>query len=163
VYNPYPLSLLVYYKGVDAYNIGVTTLIKKPIDVTLGIYNVTAIVVGFFNQAIGKANVTMYRIGTGPVYTQLTGPNGAAQLTGVLSGIYQLTASYGNAKYSRFLTVNSDEVALIKTNILTIINGFPITTGDAIIGAVSIPVVAALAYAVKALVTRRKPYHIENV
>ncbi|MFP3281835.1 MAG: carboxypeptidase-like regulatory domain-containing protein [Caldivirga sp.] len=162
VYNPYPLSLSIYYKGVDAYNIGITTLIKRPIDVTLGVYNVTAIVVGFFNQAIGKANVTMYRIGTGPVYTQLTGPNGAAQLTGVLSGVYQLTASYGNAKYSRFLTVNSDEVALIKTNILTIINGFPITTGDAIIGAVGIPAVAALAYAIKTFVDKRRPYHIEN-
>ncbi|WP_291998973.1 carboxypeptidase-like regulatory domain-containing protein [Caldivirga sp.] len=162
VSNPYPVSLSIYYEGVDTYNIGVTTLIKKPIDVTLGVYNVTAIVVGFFNQAISKANVTMYRIGTGPVYSQLTGPNGASQLNGVLAGVYQLTASYGHAKYSRFLTVNSDEVALIKTNILTIINGFPVTTGDAIIGAVGIPAVAGVAYAIKSLVERRKPYHVET-
>lgn len=163
IYNPYPVSLAIYYDGVNAYNIGVTTLIKRPIEVTLGIYNVTAIVVGFFNQAISHANVTIYRIGTGPVYTQLTGLNGAAQLTGVLSGVYQLTASYGHAKYSRFLAVNSDEVVLVKTNILTIINGIPITTSDAIIGAVGVPTVAAVAYAVKGLIERRKPYYVENM
>ena len=163
VSNPYPVSLSIYYEGVDTYNIGVTTLIKKPIDVTLGVYNVTAIVVGFFNQAISKANVTMYRIGTGPVYSQLTGPNGATQLTGVLTGVYQLTASYGHAKYSKFLTVDSNEVALIKTNILTIIDGFPITTSDAIVGAIGIPAIAGVAYAIKAFVEKHRPYNEETI
>lgn len=163
VSNPYPVSLTVYFKGVPTYVINLSMLTAMPIKVTLGIYNVTAIVVGFFNQAIGGAKVTLYRIGTGPTYSSTTSQSGLAEMTQVLGGAYQLTASYGRVKYTRFITVNSSEAVLVKTDILAIVNGFPITTSDAIIGAVGVPSIAALAYALVNLRRSRSPYHVENV
>ena len=162
VFNPYPINISVLYQGVDVYNIGISTLTLNPIDVEVGAYNVTAYVTGFFNQAIQGANVTLYRLGTGPQYSQLTGSIGSAQFVNVLSGLYQATAKYGRVTYSTFVDVNSDKVIVLKTNILAIVDGFPITVSDAIIGAVGVPSVAAVAYAVAEFVKRRRPVTFEE-
>ncbi|MCG2862912.1 MAG: carboxypeptidase-like regulatory domain-containing protein [Vulcanisaeta sp.] len=145
--EPAPFTAVVYYEGVPLYYVNVNSLINQPIQVTIGLYNVTVLFVGARNQAIPNAKITLYRVGTGPVYNGTTNSIGTASFTNVLSGTYLVTAQYGNLKYSELVTINGNDVITIKSDILAIIDGFPITTTEALIGTLGLGGAAAIAFA----------------
>jgi len=137
----------VYYDNVPLYYINVNSLINQPIGVTIGLYNVTVLFVGARSQAISNAKITLYRIGTGPTLNGTTSGMGTVEFTNVLGGTYLITAQYGNLKYSELVTINGNDVITIKSDILAIIDGFPITTIEALIGTLGLGGAAAIAFA----------------
>ncbi len=132
--EPTPFMATVYYDNVPIYYVNVNSLINQPIGITIGLYNVTVLFVGARNQAISNAKISLYRVSTGPIYNGTTSNTGTAGFTNVLSGTYLVTAQYGNLKYSELVTINGNDVITIKSDILAIIDGFPITTMEALIG-----------------------------
>ncbi|ADN50178.1 hypothetical protein [Vulcanisaeta distributa] len=145
--EPAPFTAIVYYDNVPIYYVNVNSLINQPIGVTIGLYNVTVLFVGARNQAISNAKITLYRIGTGPIYNGTTGSTGTTGFVNVLGGTYLVTAQYGNLKYSELVTINGNDVITIKSDILAIIDGFPITTIEALIGTLGLGGAAAIAFA----------------
>jgi hypothetical protein len=145
--EPTPFTAVVYYDNVPLYYVNVNSLINQPIGVTIGLYNVTVLFVGARSQAISNAKITLYRIGTGPTLNGTTSGTGTAEFTNVLGGTYLITAQYGNLKYSELVTINGNDVITIKTDILAIIDGFPITTIEALIGTLGLGSAAAIAFA----------------
>ncbi|MGC9152702.1 MAG: carboxypeptidase-like regulatory domain-containing protein [Vulcanisaeta sp.] len=145
--EPEPFTATVYYEGVPLYYVNVNSLINQPIGVTIGLYNVTVLFVGARNQAISNAKITLYRVGTGPTFNGTTSSTGTVGFINVLGGTYLVTAQYGNLKYSELVTINGNEVITIKSDILAIIDGFPITTMEALIGTLGLGGAAAIAFA----------------
>ena len=145
--EPTPFTAVVYYDNVPLYYVNVNSLINQPIGVTIGLYNVTVLFVGARSQAISNAKITLYRIGTGPTLNGTTSGTGTAEFTNVLGGTYLITAQYGNLKYSELVTINGNDVITIKSDILAIIDGFPITTIEALIGTLGLGGAAAIAFA----------------
>lgn len=145
--EPTPFMATVYYDNVPIYYVNVNSLINQPIGITIGLYNVTVLFVGARNQAISNAKITLYRVGTGPIYNGTTSNTGTAGFTNVLSGTYLVTAQYGNLKYSELVTINGNDVITIKSDILAIIDGFPITTMEALIGTLGLGGATAIAFA----------------
>jgi len=145
--EPTPFTAVVYYDNVPLYYINVNSLINQPIGVTIGLYNVTVLFVGARSQAISNAKITLYRIGTGPTLNGTTSGMGTVEFTNVLGGTYLITAQYGNLKYSELVTINGNDVITIKSDILAIIDGFPITTIEALIGTLGLGGAAAIAFA----------------
>ncbi|BDR92173.1 carboxypeptidase-like regulatory domain-containing protein [Vulcanisaeta souniana] len=132
--EPIPFTATVSYDGVPIYYVNVNSLINQPIGVTIGLYNVTVLFVGSRNQAISNAGISLYRVNTGPTFNGTTGSTGTAAFTNVLGGTYLVTAQYHGLKYSELVTINGNDVITIKSDILAIIDGFPITTMEALIG-----------------------------
>ncbi len=145
--EPTPFTAVVYYDNVPIYYVNVNSLINQPIGVTIGLYNVTVLFVGARNQAISNAKITLYRVGTGPIYNGTTGAMGTTAFTNVLGGTYLVTAQYGGLKYSELVTINGNDVITVKSDILAIIDGFPITTMEALIGTLGLGSAAAIAFA----------------
>ncbi|KUO80116.1 MAG: hypothetical protein AT718_09630 [Vulcanisaeta sp. JCHS_4] len=145
--EPTPFTAVVYYDNVPLYYVNVNSLINQPIGVTIGLYNVTVLFVGARSQAIPNAKITLYRVGTGPTLNGTTSGTGTVGFTNVLGGTYLVTAQYGNLKYSELVTINGNDVITIKSDILAIIDGFPITTIEALIGTLGLGGAAAIAFA----------------
>jgi hypothetical protein len=145
--EPTPFEATVSYQGVTLYNVKVNSLVNQPMQVTIGLYNVTVVFIGARNQAIPNGNVTLYRIGTGPYYSGLTDNSGSVGFSNVLGGTYMVTAQYGNLKYTQVATINDNGVITIRSDILAIVNGFPITTTEALIGGLGLGGAAAAAFA----------------
>ncbi|WP_069806458.1 carboxypeptidase-like regulatory domain-containing protein [Vulcanisaeta thermophila] len=144
--EPEPFTAVVSYDNVPIYYINVNSLINQPIGVTIGLYNVTVLFVGARGQAISNAQVSLYRVGTGPTYNGTTNNAGFVQLNNVLSGTYLVTVQYKGLKYSEFVTINGNEVITVKSDILAIIAGVPITTLEALIGTLGLGGAAAIAF-----------------
>ncbi len=57
-------------------------------------------------------------------------------MNGVLAGTYQVTAQLRYAKYTKVLPItNQGKPIIINTDILTVLDGMPITTGEALLTA----------------------------
>nr|KJR73139.1 MAG: hypothetical protein TU35_07580 [Thermoproteus sp. AZ2] len=131
VYQPGPVSVEISYKGVPAADVTVYSLDNSPHVVQLGIYNVKVVVVGALGQPIPNAQVSI----AGFPASGATDNTGSVLFAGVLEGQYQLNVNVGGRVHvSENLTVagpNQQIVAVVKTPILAIIDGVPITVTDA--------------------------------
>lgn len=129
VYKPEPFTLDISYKGVKAAQVVVNSLVASPQPVTLGIYNVKIVVVGALNQPISEASVSI----DGFPASGKTDGSGAVVFKDVLAGSYKVNIDVGGrVKTSADLEVNGDVEKIVKTPIVAIVGGVPITTLDAI-------------------------------
>nr|WP_287069716.1 carboxypeptidase regulatory-like domain-containing protein [Pyrobaculum sp.] len=129
VYKPEPFTLDISYKGVKAAQVIVNSLVASPQPVTLGIYNVKIVVVGALNQPISEASVSI----DGFPASGKTDGSGAVVFKDVLAGSYKVNIDVGGrVKTSADLEVNGDVEKIVKTPIVAIVGGVPITTLDAI-------------------------------
>ncbi len=161
--EPAPFMATVSYDGVPIYYINVNSLVNQPISVTIGLYNVTALFVGSRNQAISNAEISLYRVNTGPTINGTTSGTGTASFTNVLGGTYLVTAQYHGLKYSELVTINGNDVITIKSDILAIIDGFPITTMEALIGTLGLGGAVAIASAFVDRSRRGKDYEVTTI
>ncbi|GGP21975.1 hypothetical protein GCM10007981_16090 [Thermocladium modestius] len=146
--SPDPVQFTVSYRGAPVYIGYVNTLTNQPITLQLGVYNVTVVVEGQFHQALSNVNVTLYRIGYGPTYSSITNGAGTSNVNGVLAGTYQVTAQLRYAKYTKVLPItNQGKPIIINTDILTVLDGMPITTGEALLTALGFGGAGMLLYA----------------
>jgi hypothetical protein len=136
VYRPEPFTVDISYKGVKAAQVVVNSLVANPQPVTLGIYQVKVVVVGALNQPIAEASVSIDGF---PVSGKTDG-TGAVKFPDVLAGTYKVNIDVGGrVKVSDTLEVNGDTEKVVKTPIVAVVGGVPITTLDAIasVGALS--------------------------
>ncbi|MEZ0318648.1 MAG: carboxypeptidase regulatory-like domain-containing protein [Pyrobaculum sp.] len=136
VYKPEPFTVEISYKGVKAAQVVVNSLVASPQPVTLGIYNVKVVVVGALNQPISQASVSV----EGFPAAGKTDASGAVLFQDVLAGTYKINVDVGGrVKVSDTLEVNGDVEKVVKTPIVAVVGGVPITTLDALatIGGVS--------------------------
>ncbi|MFN3804441.1 MAG: carboxypeptidase-like regulatory domain-containing protein [Pyrobaculum sp.] len=132
VYKPEPFTLDISYKGVKAARVVVNSLVAEPQPVTLGIYTVKVVVVGALNQPISAASVAI----EGFPAAGRTGSDGAAVFPEVLAGTYRVNVDIGGrVKKGEFLEVNGDVEKVIKTPVVAMVGGVPITTLDALAAA----------------------------
>lgn len=131
VYQPGPVNVQISYKGVPAANVSVLSLDRSPHVVQLGIYNVKVVVVGALGQPISNAQVSI----TGFPASGATGGDGSVAFGGILEGQYQAAVNVGNRVHVvSNLTVagpSQNIVKVVKTPIIAIVNGVPITVTDA--------------------------------
>jgi hypothetical protein len=129
VYRPEPFTLDISYKGVKAAQVVVNSLVANPQPVTLGIYQVKVVVVGALNQPIAEASVSI----NGFPASGKTDGTGAVKFPDVLAGTYKINIDVGGrVKVSDTLEVNGDTEKVVKTPIVAMVGGVPITTLDAI-------------------------------
>jgi len=129
VYKPEPFSLEISYKGVKAAQVAVNSLVANPQPVTLGIYTVKVTVVGAFNQPIAQASVSLEGF---PASGQ-TSSAGSVTFPDVLAGTYKVNVDVaGRVKVSDTIDVNGDVEKVVKTPIVAMVGGVPITTLDAL-------------------------------
>ncbi|MFN7105352.1 MAG: carboxypeptidase regulatory-like domain-containing protein [Pyrobaculum sp.] len=129
VYRPEPFTLDISYKGVKAARVIVNSLVAEPQPVTLGIYTVKVVVVGALNQPISAASVAI----EGFPAAGTTEGDGAVVFPDVLAGSYKVNIDVGGrVKKSEALEVNGDVEKIVKTPIVAIVGGVPITTLDAL-------------------------------
>jgi hypothetical protein len=129
VYRPEPFTLDISYKGVKAAQVVVNSLVANPQPVTLGIYQVKVVVVGALNQPIAEASVSI----DGFPASGKTDGTGAVKFPDVLAGTYKVNIDVGGrVKVSDTLEVNGDTEKIIKTPIVAMVGGVPITTLDAL-------------------------------
>mgnify|MGYP001626213293 CR=1 FL=1 len=129
VYKPEPFTVDVSYKGVKAAQVVVNSLVAKPQPVTLGIYNVKVVVVGALNQPISEASVSL----EGFPASGKTDGAGAIVFKDVLAGTYKVNVDVGGrVKVSQDIEVNGDVEKVVKTPIVAVVGGVPITTLDAV-------------------------------
>ena len=136
VYMPEPFTLDINYKGVKAARVVVNSLVANPQPVTLGIYQVKVVVVGVLNQPIAEASVSI----DGFPASGKTDSTGAVKFPDVLAGTYKVNIDVGGrVKVSDTLEVNGDTEKVVKTPVVAVVGGVPITTLDAIasVGALS--------------------------
>jgi len=145
--EPEPFTASISYQGVTVYNVRINSLINQPLSITIGLFNVTVLFIGARNQAIPNGNITLYRIGTGPYYSGITDNLGSVTMSNVLGGTYMVTAQYGRLRYTEVITINDNGVITIKSDILAIVAGVPITTTEALIGGLGLGGAAATAFA----------------
>jgi hypothetical protein len=129
VYRPEPFTLDISYKGVKAAQVVVNSLVANPQPVTLGIYQVKVVVVGVLNQPIAEASVSI----DGFPASGKTDGTGAVKFPDVLAGTYKVNTDVGGrVKVSDTLEVNGDTEKVVKTPIVAVVGGVPITTLDAL-------------------------------
>jgi hypothetical protein len=129
VYRPEPFTLDISYKGVKAAQVVVNSLVANPQPVTLGIYQVKVVVVGALNQPIAEASVSI----DGFPASGKTDSAGVVKFPDVLAGTYKINVDVGGrVKVSDSLEVNGDTEKIIKTPIVAVVGGVPITTLDAL-------------------------------
>ena len=129
VYRPEPFTVDISYKGVKAARVVVNSLVANPQPVTLGIYQVKVVVVGVLNQPIAEASVSI----DGFPASAKTDGTGAVKFPDVLAGTYKVNIDVGGrVKVSDTLEVNGDTEKVVKTPIVAVVGGVPITTLDAI-------------------------------
>jgi hypothetical protein len=129
VYRPEPFTVDISYKGVKAAQVVVNSLIADPQPVTLGIYQVKVVVVGALNQPIAEASVSI----DGFPASGKTDNAGVVKFPDMLTGTYKVNVDAGGrVKVSDILEVNGDTEKIIKTPIVAVVGGVPITTLDAI-------------------------------
>ncbi len=136
VYRPEPFIVDISYKGVKAARVVVNSLVANPQPVTLGIYRVKVVVVGELNQPIAEASVSI----DGFPASAKTDGTGAVKFLDVLAGTYKVNIDVGGrVKVSDTLEVNGDTEKVVKTPVVAVVGGVPITTLDAIasVGALS--------------------------
>jgi hypothetical protein len=136
VYRPEPFTLDISYKGVKAAQVVVNSLVANPQPVTLGIYQVKVVVVGELNRPIAEASVSI----DGFPASGKTDGTGSVKFPDVLAGTYKVNIDVGGrVKVSDTLEVNGDTEKVIKTPIVAVVGGVPITTLDTIasVGALS--------------------------
>jgi hypothetical protein len=136
VYRPEPFTLDINYKGVKAAQVVVNSLVANPQPVTLGIYQVKVVVVGVLNQPIAEASVSI----DGFPASGKTDGTGAVKFSDVLAGTYKVNIDVGGrVKVSDTLEVNGDTEKVVKTPVVAVVRGVPITTLDTIasVGALS--------------------------
>jgi len=153
VYQPEPVSVQITYKGVPAANVLVQSLDFSQHVVQLGIYNVKVVVVGVLNQPIPNAQVSI----NGFPASGATDSSGSVTFNGVLEGAYTLAVNVGGRVHvTSNLTVSGPSqtvTVVVKTPIVAIIDGVPITVTDtaAAAGGVS---AAGLALALRRLLSK---------
>ncbi|MEM4650843.1 MAG: carboxypeptidase-like regulatory domain-containing protein [Pyrobaculum sp.] len=129
VYRPEPFTVDISYKGVKAAQVVVNSLVANPQPVTLGIYQVKVVVVGALNQPIAEASVSI----DGFPASGKTDGTGAVKFPDVLAGTYKVNIDVGGrVKVSDTLEVNGDTEKVVKTPIVAVVGGVPITTLDAL-------------------------------
>ncbi len=129
VYRPEPFTLDISYKGVKAAQVVVNSLVANPQPVTLGIYQVKVVIVGALNQPIAEASVSL----EGFPASGKTDGTGAVRFPDVLAGTYKVNIDVGGrVKVSDTLEVNGDTEKVVKTPIVAVVGGVPITTLDAL-------------------------------
>jgi len=129
VYKPEPFTVDISYKGVKAAQVVVNSLVANPQPVTLGIYQVKVVVVGALNQPIAEASVSL----EGFPASGKTDGTGAIRFPDVLAGTYKVNIDVGGrVKVSNTLEVNGNTEKIIKTPIVAVVGGVPITTLDAL-------------------------------
>ena len=129
VYRPEPFTVDISYKGVKAAQVVVNSLIANPQPVTLGIYQVKVVVVGALNQPIAEASVSV----DGFPASGKTDNAGVVKFPDMLAGTYKINVDVGGrVKVSDTLEVNGDTEKIIKTPIVAVVGGVPITTLDAL-------------------------------
>jgi hypothetical protein len=129
VYRPEPFTVDISYKGVKAAQVVVNSLVANPQPVTLGIYQVKVVVVGALNQPIAEASVSI----DGFPASGKTDGTGAVKFPDVLAGTYKVNIDVGGrVKVSDTLEVNGDIEKVVKTPIVAMVGGVPITTLDAL-------------------------------
>jgi len=129
VYRPEPFTVDISYKGVKAAQVVVNSLIADPQPVTLGIYQVKVVVVGALNQPIAEASVSV----DGFPASGKTDNAGVVKFPDMLAGTYKINVDVGGrVKVSDTLEVNGDTEKIIKTPIVAVVGGVPITTLDAL-------------------------------
>jgi hypothetical protein len=129
VYKPEPFTVDISYKGVKAVQVVVNSLIADPRPVTLGIYQVKVVVVGALNQPIAEASVSV----DGFPASGKTDNAGVVKFPDMLAGTYKINVDVGGrVKVSDTLEVNGDTEKIIKTPIVAVVGGVPITTLDAL-------------------------------
>jgi len=129
VYRPEPFTVDISYKGVKAAQVVVNSLVANPQPVTLGIYQVKVVVVGALNQPIAEASVSI----DGFPASGKTDGTGAVKFPDVLAGTYKVNIDVGGGvKVSDTLEVNGDTEKVVKTPIVAMVGGVPITTLDAL-------------------------------
>ncbi|MGC8994772.1 MAG: carboxypeptidase regulatory-like domain-containing protein [Pyrobaculum sp.] len=129
IYKPEPFTVDISYKGVKAAQVVVNSLVAKPQPVTLGIYNVKVVVVGALNQPISEASVSL----EGFPASGKTDGAGAIVFKDVLAGTYKVNVDVGGrVKVSQDIEVNGDVEKVVKTPIVAVVGGVPITTLDAV-------------------------------
>ncbi len=132
VYRPEPFTVDISYKGVKAAQVVVNSLVASPQPVTLGIYQVKVVVVGALNQPIAEASVSI----DGFPASGKTDNAGVVKFPDMLTGTYKVNVDVGGrVKVSDTLEVNGDTEKIIKTPIVAVVGGVPITTLDAIAAA----------------------------
>ncbi|MEM4423435.1 carboxypeptidase regulatory-like domain-containing protein [Pyrobaculum sp.] len=129
VYKPEPFALDISYKGIPAAHVEVKSLVEKPQAVTLGIYTVKVVVVGALNQPIAQASVSL----EGFPASGKTDGAGSLVFQDVLEGTYKINVDIGGrVKVSEVIEVRGDTEKIVKTPVVAIVGGVPITTLDAI-------------------------------
>ena len=129
VYRPEPFTVDISYKGVKAAQVVVNSLIADPQPVTLGIYQVKVVVVGVLNQPIAEASVSV----DGFPASGKTDNAGVVKFPDMLAGTYKINVDVGGrVKVSDTLEVNGDTEKIIKTPIVAVVGGVPITMLDAL-------------------------------
>jgi hypothetical protein len=129
VYKPEPFTVDISYKGVKAAQVVVNSLVASPQPVTLGIYQVKVVVVGALNQPIAEASVSV----DGFPASGKTDNAGVVKFPDMLTGTYKVNVDVGGrVKVSGLLEVNGDTEKIIKTPIVAVVGGVPITTLDAL-------------------------------
>ena len=129
VYKPEPFALDISYKGIPAAHVEVKSLVEKPQAVTLGIYTVKVVVVGALNQPIAQASVSL----EGFPASGKTDGAGSLVFQDVLEGTYKINVDVGGrVKVSETIEVRGDTEKIVKTPVVAIVGGVPITTLDAI-------------------------------
>jgi len=129
VYRPEPFTVDISYKGVKAAQVVVNSLVADPQPVTLGIYQVKVVVVGALNQPIAEASVSV----DGFPASGKTDNAGVVKFPDMLAGTYKINVDVGGrVKVSDTLEVNGDTEKIIKTPIVAVVGGVPITTLDAL-------------------------------
>ncbi|MEM0276768.1 carboxypeptidase regulatory-like domain-containing protein [Pyrobaculum sp.] len=129
VYKPEPFALDISYKGIPAAHVEVNSLVEKPQAVTLGIYTVKVVVVGALNQPIAQASVSL----EGFPASGKTDGAGSLVFQDVLEGTYKINVDIGGrVKVSEVIEVRGDTEKIVKTPVVAIVGGVPITTLDAI-------------------------------
>ncbi len=129
VYRPEPFTLDISYKGVKAAQVVVNSLVANPQPVTLGIYQVKVVIVGALNQPIAEASVSL----EGFPASGKTDGTGTVRFPDVLAGTYKVNIDVGGrVKVSDTLEVNGDTEKVVKTPIVAVVGGVPITTLDAL-------------------------------
>ncbi|MEM3326203.1 MAG: carboxypeptidase-like regulatory domain-containing protein, partial [Thermoproteus sp.] len=162
VYKPEPVEVQIAYKGVPAADVLVQSLDDSQHVVQLGIYNVKVVVVGALNQPIPNAQVAV----NGFPASGTTDSSGTVLFQGVLEGSYTLAVNVGNRVHvTNNLTVagpSQTVTVVVKTPIVAIINGVPITVTDtaAAAGGVS---AAGLALALRRMLNKAEEGEVAEV
>ncbi len=153
VYKPEPVEVQIAYKGVPAADVLVQSLDLSQHVVQLGIYNVKVVVVGALNQPIPNAQVSI----NGFPASGTTDSSGSVLFAGVLEGNYTVVVNVGNRVHvTSALAVAgpSQTVTLVvKTPVVAIIDGVPITITDAAAAAGGVSA-AGLALALRRMVSK---------